>query len=491
MKKVIVIGSGFSGLSSAAFLAKAGFDVTILEKNETIGGRARVFKSEGFIFDMGPSWYWMPEIFNNFFKEFDHTLDSLYKLKKLDPGFKIIFKDLEINIPANWTEVCKLFEKHEKNGAKKLELFMKDAEEKYSIGLDFLYNSPGLSLTELLKKNIIKDIGKLQILTTYRKHIKKYFSNPYLINILEFPVLFLGASAENTPALYSLMAYSGIKQGTFYPLGGFNEVIKSMEKICLKLGVKIITNEEVVKINVNDNTANSVSTKNKEYRLDFLIGSADYAHIENRLLEKKHRNYTASYWESKKFSPSSLLFYLGINKKLHKLEHHTLFFDKDIEKHTNEIYDQPNWPTEPLFYTCCPSKTDPKVAPEGKENLFILVPIASGLKDSKEIREEYFQKIIHRLEKYCNQDIQDSIEYKQDYCIDNFKKDYHAYKGNAYGLANILSQTANLKPTIKNKKIKNMYYCGQLTVPGPGVPPSIISGQLVAKEIIKKSNHTI
>ena len=487
MKKALVIGSGFSGLSSAAFLSKNGFEVTLVEKNKTVGGRARIFHEKGYSFDMGPSWYWMPEIFENFFNEFNLKIEDLYDLKQLDPGFKIVFKDQEINLPSSWDEICHLFDKYEENGADKLNKFMVDAQQKYSIGLDFLYNSPGVSIRELFNPQILKNINKLQLLTSYRNHIKKYFSNEYLINILEFPVLFLGTSAKHTPALYSLMAYSGIKQGTFYPIGGFNAVIKSMEKLCIDLGVKIITGNEVKKINIKNKKVVSVSTQNDEIETDYLIASADYAHVENQLLEKKYRNYSTEYWNKKNFSPSSLLFYLGVSKKLNKLDHHTLFFDEDIEQHSNDIYEKPIWPKKPLFYACCPAKTDPKVAPKDKENLFILVPIAAGLNDTEEIREEYFKIVMKRLEKFCGEKIIEHIEYKKSYCVNDFITDYNAFKGNAYGLANTLMQTANLKPKIVNKQVQNMYYTGQLTVPGPGVPPSIISGQLVAEQIITKS----
>ena len=487
MKKALVIGSGFSGLSSAAFLSKNGFEVTLVEKNKTVGGRARIFHEKGYSFDMGPSWYWMPEIFENFFNEFNLKIEDLYDLKQLDPGFKIVFKDQEINLPSSWNEICHLFDKYEENGADKLNKFMEDAQQKYSIGLDFLYNSPGVSVRELFNPQILKNINKLQLLTSYRNHIKKYFSNEYLINILEFPVLFLGTSAKHTPALYSLMAYSGIKQGTFYPIGGFNAVIKSMEKLCIDLGVNIVTGSEVKKINIKNKKVVSVSTENEEIETDYLIASADYAHVENQLLEKKYRNYSTEYWNKKNFSPSSLLFYLGVSKKLNKLDHHTLFFDEDIEQHSNDIYEKPIWPKKPLFYACCPAKTDPRVAPKDKENLFILVPIAAGLNDTEEIREEYFKIVMKRLEKFCGEKIIEHIEYKKSYCVNDFITDYNAFKGNAYGLANTLMQTANLKPKIVNKQVQNMYYTGQLTVPGPGVPPSIISGQLVAEQIITKS----
>jgi len=485
LKKAIVIGSGFAGLSSAAYLAKAGVEVTVIEKNEYLGGRARKFKASGYTFDMGPSWYWMPEIFDNFFGDFDFTTKDFYDLIKLDPGFKIVFQESTMEIPANWEEICLLFDKYEKNGAKRLNSFMDDAEKKYSIGLRFLYNSPGLSLSELLRKDVLFNANKLQLLTTYRKHIRRFFSNEKLISLLEFPVLFLGTSAKSAPALYSLMAYSGIKQGTFYPIGGFARVIESMVEICKKNGVKFLTKEQVKKINISKNFATSVTTINQELEADFIIGAADYAHVESKLLDQKFRNYSSSYWESREFSPSALLFYIGVDKKLKKLEHHTLFFDEDIEQHTTEIYETKVWPKRPLFYTCCPAKTEEKLAPKGKENLFILIPIAAGMKDTEELREKYFQITLKRLENYCQQKIVNNIEYKKSYCIKNFEEDYFAFKGNAYGLANTLLQTANLKPRIQNKKVKNLFYTGQLTVPGPGVPPSIISGQLVAEEIIK------
>ena len=487
MKKAIIIGSGFSGLSSAAFLARSGVNVTILEKNTTIGGRARLFKEKGYTFDMGPSWYWMSGIFDNFFSEFNYKTSDLYDLIKLDPGFKIIFKDQEINIPSEWNDVCKLFDQYEKDGSKKLIKFMHDAEEKYNVGINFLYNSPGVSILELFNKQIIKKLDKLQLLTSYRKHIKKSFTNPMLISILEFPVLFLGAAASETPALYSLMAYSGIKEGTFYPIGGFNKVIQAMIKICKEQGVNFLCDEEVLKINIENQKVHSITTKKqKVFKTDILVASADYAHVEKNLLKKEYRNYSNEYWEKKSFSPSSLIFYLGINKSLNKLEHHNLFFDEDIDKHTDSIYKEKKWPKKPLFYACCPSKTDINVAPDKKENLFILIPIAAGIDDSREIREKYFKIIIERLEKYCQEEIKKHIEFKKSYCLKDFKSDYNSYKGNAYGLANTLFQTANLRPKIINKKINNLYYTGQLTVPGPGVPPAIISGQIVSEYILNK-----
>ena len=486
MKKAIIIGSGFSGLSTASLLAQAGFKVTVIEKNQQIGGRARILKEKGYTFDMGPSWYWMPDIFEKFFNQFNLKTSDLYNLTQLNPGFKMIFKSTDINLYSDFEKTCLIFEKLEKGGAKKIRNFIEDAKIKYNIGIDFMNKSPGLSIMELFNKEILLKITNFDLLTSYRRHIRKYFINPYLISLLEFPVLFLGASADKIPALYSLMAYSAIKQGTFYPKGGFNQVIQGLIKICERYNVEFLKNEAVTKIDIERNKATSVTTnKNKTLNAEFIIASADYAHVEKDLIAPKYRNYTKTYWENRTFAPSSLIFYLGINKKLKNLIHHNLFFDEAIDTFTKEIYELKSWPKKPLFYVCCPSKTDPSVAPKGKENIFILMPIAIGIKDNEEIREKYFKIILKRLEKYCDQKIMQYIDYKKSYCIKDFERDYNSYKGNAYGLANTLSQTANLKPKIINKKINNLFYTGQLTVPGPGVPPALISGQLVANYIIK------
>ena len=486
MKQAIVIGSGFSGLSTAAFLAKSKFKVTVIEKNNQLGGRARMLKQKGYSFDMGPSWYWMPDIFDNFFAEFNKKTQDFYKLIKLDPGFRIIFDSNEINISSDFEKTCKIFEKHEKGGAKRLKDFIKDAKSKYDIGFNFMNNSPGISIMELFTKEILQNITNFELLTSYRKHIRKYFTHPNLISLLEFPVLFLGASAEKMPALYSLMAYSAIKQGTYYPIGGFNKAVGGLIKLCKDLGVDFLINEEVTKINIENKKAVSITTNKQEsISTNFVIASSDYAYVEKSLIDPQYRNYSEKYWEKKTFSPSSLIFYLGVNKKMNRLTHHNLFFDEDIEQFTKEIYKFKSWPKKPLFYVCCPSKSDQSVAPEAKENIFILMPIPIGVEDTKELREKYFKIIISRLEIYCSQKIISNIEYKKSYCIKDFQSDYNSYKGNAYGLANTLSQTANLKPKIINKKISNLFYTGQLTVPGPGVPPSLISGKIVAEHIIK------
>lgn len=484
-KKVIVIGSGFSGLSAASFLAKAGFEVTVLEKNMQAGGRARKFEVDGFTFDMGPSWYWMPEVFENFFKHFGKSTKDFYELKRLNPSYRIYYKDEEMDVPADKKELFELFESYEEGSAQKLDEFLKEAAYKYKVGMEEFVFKPGLSLFEFADLRVLKSFFKLKMFSSISTTIRKKFKNKKLIQLLEFPVLFLGATPQKTPSLYSLMNYADLELGTWYPLGGMNKIIQGFIEVARSQGVNILCGEEVIEIKIPNNKAKQVLTQSNTYDCDLVIGGADYHHIEQAILKKEHRMYTPSYWDKRTMAPSSLLFYLGVNKKIEGLKHHNLFFDADFELHAEEIYEKPMWPTDPLFYVCCPSKTDDTVMPAGSENLFLLVPLAPDLEDTEAQREKYYHLMMDRLEKRLGQSIKEHVVYKRSFAHKDFKKDYNSFKGNAYGLANTLLQTAFLKPKLKSKKVNNLYFTGQLTSPGPGVPPSIISGQVVANEIIK------
>jgi phytoene desaturase len=485
-KNVIVIGSGFAGLSAACFMSKNGYQVTILEKNESAGGRARKFEKEGFLFDMGPSWYWMPDVFERFFAQFGKKVEDYYDLVRLDPSYQVIFNANEKwNIPQSVDDLSKFLETIEKGAGNQLKLFLEEASIKYQVGMKDLVFKPGRSLMEFMSADFFKGLIKLDLFTSHSNHVRKYFKNPQIISLLEFPVLFLGAKPQDTPALYSLMNYADIQLGTWYPMGGMHKIVEGMVSLAKSLGVKIIYNEAVVGFEINDGVIEQVKTGTSKYPCDIVIGGADYHHIDQKILEKPYRNYSEKYWDKRIMAPSSLLFYLGIDKKLKGLQHHNLFFDEDFGQHAIEIYDHPQWPTKPLFYVSCPSVTDTQVAPAGKENLFILIPVAPGIEDTEAIREKYFDIVMERLEKLTDQSIKQHIVYKKSYAHQNFMEDYNSFKGNAYGLANTLSQTSLLKPIIKSKKLSNLYFTGQLTVPGPGVPPSLISGEVVAKEIIK------
>lgn len=487
-KKAVIIGSGFAGLSAASFLAKAGWHVDVLEKHDQPGGRARHFKSDGFTFDMGPSWYWMPDVFDRYFSRFNKTVSDYYELCRLDPSYRIYWKSDIMDIPANYGDLKKLFEELEPSAGNQLDLFMEEASYKYRVGINKLVFKPGRSLMEFLDMELIRGLFKLDVFNDIKKHIGKYFKHPKLRQMMEFPVLFLGALPENTPALYSLMNYADIKLGTWFPKGGMYKIVEGMHKLAVEQGVHFHFNEDVSSINIDDNgVAESVTSKSgKQFLTDVVVGAADYHFIESKLLEKKYRSYSEKYWNKRAMAPGCLIYYVGINTKIKDLPHHSLFFDVPFDQHSSEIYTNPSWPKEPLFYLSATSVTDESQAPEGCENLFFLIPIAAGLDgDTEAIRDHYFDVLSDRLRDRTGVDIRNHIVFKKSYSYSDFVGDYNAFKGNAYGLANTLMQTAILKPSCVSKKVKNLYYTGQLTVPGPGVPPSLISGEVVAGLINK------
>lgn len=488
-KKAIVIGAGIAGMSAASYLAKGGFEVTLLEKNSSIGGRARQFKAKGFTFDMGPSWYWMPDVFEKFYNDFGKTTSDFYELIRLDPSYKVVWKNGEgIDIPADMAGIEALFERFEPGSSKKLQQFLKEAAYKYDVGINDLVYKPSLSLLEFADIRLLNGLLKMDVLTSMKKHIRHFVSHHFLIELLEFPILFLGALASNTPALYSLMNYADMSLGTWYPKGGMFKFVEAFEQIALSQGVTFKLNSNVIKINSLNGKATSVETENETFEADVIIAAGDYNHIEQQVLNPKDRQYTPKYWDDRKLAPSCVLFYIGLNKTIDGLLHHNLFFDTDFNKHADEIYTNIKWPENPLFYASLTSKTDETAAPQGKENLFLLVPISTELTDdSEEKREIYFDMMMDRLEKHTGQKIKEHVIYKRSFGINDFKTDYHSFKGNAYGLANTLTQTAILKPRIKSSKLSNLYFAGQLTVPGPGVPPSIISGKVAAGLVIKEN----
>ncbi len=477
-KKIAIIGSGFSSLSASCYLAQLGHEVHIYEKNSTIGGRARQLKKEGFTFDIGPSWYWMPDVFESFFNDFNESVSDFYTLEKLNPAYKVFFKEeKEIKIEDTLEKIYAAFEAEEKGSSLKLKKFIKTAQDNYRVAIKNLVYRPGVSPLELVTKETITRLG--QFLSTISREVRKEFKNEKLIQILEFPVLFLGAKPSDTPAFYSFMNYADFGLGTWHPKGGMYQVILGMEKLAKSLGVYIHTNATVEKITVENGKTNGIIANSEKIDADIVLCGADYHHGET-LLDKKYRQYSESYWEKKTFAPSSLLFYVGFTKKLKNVNHHNLFFDTDFDAHAKDIYDDPKWPEEPLFYANFTSLTDPSTAPEGHENGFFLIPLAPGIEDTEALRETYFDKIITRFENLTHQNVKNNIIFKESFCVKDFIKEYNSYKGNAYGMANTLLQTAFLRPKLKSKKVKNLFFTGQLTVPGPGVPPSLISGKLVA-----------
>jgi phytoene desaturase len=486
-KKVVVIGAGFAGLAAATSLAQQGFQVLVLEKHDRPGGRARYFQQQGFTFDMGPSWYWMPDVFDKYFQRFGKTTADFYQLQRLDPSYTVVFgPDDFVDIPAGMPELRALFESLEPGSGEQLNRFLAQAAYKYEVGINQLVYKPGRSLTEFLDPGLLLDVLRLDVFQSMHRHVRKFFRHPKLIKLMEFPVLFLGALPRNTPALYSLMNYADMALGTWYPQGGMYQIVAGMERLAQSLGVQFLYNHEVIRLETENKRVQRVHTADRAFSADVVVAGADYHHVEQQLLPPHGRTYSEAYWDKRVLAPSCLIFFLGIDKRLARLQHHNLFFDEDFEPHAREIYQTRRWPTKPLFYVSVPSKTDPGVAPAGCENLFVLIPVAPDLADEPAVREQYYHLVMERLEKLTKQKVREHVIFKKSYAHRDFIADYHAFKGNAYGLANTLGQTALLKPRLKSKKIDNLFFTGQLTVPGPGVPPSLISGQVVAQEIAKE-----
>lgn len=487
MPKAIVIGSGFSGLAASSFLAQKGWDVTVLEKHSLPGGRARKMEVKGFTFDMGPSWYWMPDVFERYFAQFGKKVSDYYHLHRLDPSYRVYFKKDLLDVAADYEQLKLSFEKMEPGSGAKLDAFMSEAAYKYKVGINKLVFKPGLSVTEFMDAELAKGLFKLDVFNSMSKHVRKFFKDERLIELMEFPVLFLGALPQHIPALYSLMNFADVKLGTWFPQGGMYSIVDGMYRLAKELGVKFLFEQNVSAIKIENGKARGVQVESEVYTADIVISSADYHHTETKLLEPHYRSYSVDYWNKRVMAPSCLLYYVGINKKLKSVPHHMLFFDTDFKRHGSEIYTHPQWPTDPLFYVSVTTVTDESGAPPGCENMFFLIPVAADLNgDSEEIREQYFKKIVKRFEERTGEQIENHIIYKQSFSVSDFKNEYNSFKGNAYGLANTLMQTANLKPSCKSKKVKNLYFTGQLTVPGPGVPPSLISGEVVAGLVDKE-----
>src|SRR5210317_1152653 len=406
MKNITIIGSGFSSLSAACYLAKAGHQVSLFEKNSTVGGRARQLKRDGFTFDMGPSWYWMPDIFDKFFADFGKATKDYYQLDKLSPAYNIYFNEGNLTIGDSLDKIIQAFEEIEVGSGVKLEKFIAEAQDHYRIAIDKIVLRPGLSPLELVTPETITRVDRF--FRTISQRVRKDFKNPKLISTLEFPVLFLGAKPNKTPAFYSFMNFADFGLGTWHPKGGMYQIIIAMKSLALELGVNIHTESAVDKIIVEKGKATGIIVNSGKIDADLVLSGADYHHTET-LLDKEYRQFSEKYWQRKTFAPSSLLFFVGFNKKLNNIEHHNLFFDTDFGVHATEIYDNPKWPSRPLFYANFPSVTDKSMAPANSETGFFLIPIAPGLEDTPELRDQYFDIILKRFQERTGQLAENNI----------------------------------------------------------------------------------
>ncbi len=506
-RKVIIIGSGYGGLSSAALFAEAGFDVEIFEKNAHIGGRAGMIevgkdkngiwreqsisakpKKDTFRFDTGPSWYLMPDVFEHYFKLLGEDINDHLDLIRLDPSYQVVFKDTLIGltkIHGNLTKDKPTLEALEPQAVEKLEKYLHSSSKQYKIAMErFLYKNYD-SVRDFMTPQMMTEGLKLNVLSNLEKYVSKKFTSKELQKILLYHVVFLGASPKNTPALYNIMSHVDFKQGVFYPMGGIYELTKSLAKLCEDRGVKIHLSSPVSSIEVSGGRATGVIAGGKELKADIVISNADRHFTDTQLLDSGHREFSAKSWGKRTMAPSALLMYLGIEGEYPELEHHNLVFSKDWNKNFKAIFDTKALPDDPSFYVCNPNKTDPSVAPKGHENIFALVPLPATLKFSEQDYQDYAEKILDTMERQLRMPgFKNKIVYKKLYTAKEFESDYHSYQGTALGFAHTLKQTAIFRPNNQHPKIPNLLYVGATTVPGIGMPMCLISAELAYKRLI-------
>jgi phytoene desaturase len=486
-QSAVVVGAGFSGLSAASLLLKQGYSVTVLEKNDSCGGRAREWKTKGYTFDMGPSWYLMPEVFDDFFNGVGKKREDYFTLKRLSTYYKVFFEDADpVEVHDDLEETKRLFDSFEPLGGKRLSQYLDQAKFKYEVAMqDFLYKEYR-SIFQFFNRRLITEGLKLHIFKGLDAYVEGYFKDRRAKQLLEYAMVFLGTSPTDAPALYSLMSHVDMNLGVYYPQGGLAGAADGFRRLAEELGARILTGKEVSGYEFSSTgKITGVRCGDESYPADLVVNSADYHHADAQLLPEKRRRYSPGYWKRRVVAPSMFIIYLGIKRRLKGFAHHNLYFAKDWNIHFDTIFKKPAWPENPCFYLSCNSKTDPSSAPEGSENVFILVPVAAGMADSDEVRESYAETVLKHIEKVSGEDLHSDVEVKRIYSHRDFSGDYNAYRGTALGLSHTLFQTAVFRPSHRSRKIPNLFYTGQFTHPGVGVPMTLISSRVVAEEIEK------
>ena len=482
---VAVVGSGFGGLSTACYLADAGFDVTVIEKNDGLGGRASVLEAEGFKFDMGPSWYLMPDVFERFFDHFGHAPEEFYDLERLDPHYRIFFKDGDtVDITADREEMYDLFDSYEQGAGDALAEYLDTSEEHYGVAMEQFIYEDRPRLRDWVDLDVMRaaPIG-LQLLGTMDDYVADYFENPKLRQIMQYTLVFLGGAPTNTPAIYNMMSHVDFNLGVYYPENGLQSVVDACVELGEGMGVEYVTGAEVTEI-LNRRDGFTIESEAGAFDADYVVSNADYAHTERELLPEHERQYDDDYWESRTYSPSAFLLYLGVEGDVEPLEHHTLVLPTDWDPHFEQIFDDPAWPEDPAYYLCVPSKTDDSVAPEGHSNLFALVPIAPGLDDTEAVRTWYRDLVLDDVAEHTGVEWRDRIVFEEQFSVSEFADRYNSIQGTALGLAHTLRQTALFRPSRRSEASPGLYYTGSYTTPGIGVPMCLISGEHTANALI-------
>jgi phytoene desaturase len=485
---IVIIGAGIGGLSSGALLAKRGYQVTILEKNEHPGGRANIFTAEGFTFDMGPSWYLMPDIFEHFYELMEEDINEHLNLVKLSPSYRVFFphdKDFPVlDIHSDLDKDLETLEKLEPGVSDTLRKYLERSGQPYGIAKQsFMYRNYN-SILDFFQWDLMREGRHMNPLQTMENYLNKWFKDDRLKKILEYTLVFLGSAPSKTPALYNIMNYIDFHYGVYYPKGGIYTIIESLVRMNNKHGVTIKTNTPVEKIYIEDGTAKGVVLADGTIvRSDYVISNADLWFTETKLLEEKYQTFPQKFWDKSVMGPSAFILYLGLNTEVPHLTHHNLRFGKDWKRNFKEIFDDPQLPNDPSYYVCKPTHTDTNVAPAGQDILFVLVPIPAGITPTEEERKAYRDKLITMMKEDLDMpNLEEMISYERAYWGEDFANDYNAYQGTALGMAHTLRQTL-LRPGNKSKKVKNLFYTGAGTNPGIGMPICLISGELVYKRI--------
>ncbi|MDZ7702196.1 MAG: phytoene desaturase family protein [Halobacteriales archaeon] len=486
-QSVAVIGSGFGGLSTACYLAAAGADVTVLEKNEQLGGRASVLDRAGFRFDMGPSWYLMPDVFERFFAHFGRSPADYYDLERLDPHYRIYWKDGDrLDVTADFEATKAAFESYEAGAGEALERYLDRSEETYEVGMEQFVYKDRPRFRDYLDWDVAKNARGLGLLGSMRDHVSNYFDHEKLRQVVQYSLVFLGGSPSNTPALYNLMSHVDFNLGVHYPDGGIASVVDGVVALGRELGVEFRTGVEVTQI-TGGRGAFVLDTADGPIEADLVVSDADYAHTEQQLLAPDDRQQDEAFWDERTYAPSAYLLYLGVSGELPELAHHTLVLPTEWDPHFEQIFDDPAWPDDPAYYLCAPSVTDDSVAPEGCSALFALVPIAPGLEDGEEAREAYREHLLDDIAANTGLDLRDRILVEESFSVSDFASRYNARDGTALGLAHTLRQTGPMRPSHVSSALDGLYYTGSYTTPGIGVPMCLISGQHAAEALIADS----
>ncbi|MEM0438088.1 MAG: phytoene desaturase family protein [Candidatus Micrarchaeia archaeon] len=486
--RAAVVGAGAGGMCAAALLAKQGYDVTVFEKNRTHGGRARTFSEKGFRFDMGPSWYLMPEVFESYFRIFGWRTSDYFRLKRLDPYYRVFYEDgTVVDITSDPVHNRNVFESLEHRSSQKLQEYLENAKSIYSIAMGKFIMRSYDSLLSVLDPSLVSGVLRLGLHRSLDSYVSQYFTSAKIAKIMEYTSVFLGTDPRSTPAMYCIMSHVDQGLGVWYPEGGIGRLMDAFRELAESQGARFKFNAEVERIEVEGGRVKGVRVNGKLYEADVVLVNADYEHADQHLLAPQYRTYSKSYWESRTLGPSGFIVFLGIRKRLPSLAHHSLFFADDWNAHFDDIFRHKRWPKNPSYYVKCTSKDDPSVAPKGCENVFIFVPVAPGLADSDRARESYFRKVLAHFEKYVARDeVAKHIIVKRIYSQRDFASDYNAYMGNALGLAHTLFQTAMFRPRISSPKVKGLYYAGHYTHPGVGLPMVVLAAQIAATEIAER-----